>query len=157
MSAEQMRVAERIFVIEIIIIRIISTAIIIGNTIDTVCIVPTGLSWPCIILTNVIIITGQIRIARGAPKKQTRSTFGARLGHVDGTNLTTTVTTTRITTYKVRVVERLKYSTPTCNTHQKRSSGQKGKSSLRRALFIRRTQGDWNRSLVAVVGYYDCR
>ena len=90
MTAEQTRVAERIFVIEIIIIRIISTAIIIGNTIDTVCIVPTGLSGPGIILTNVIIITGQILSARGSPKYQTRSTFDASLGHVDGTHLTTT-------------------------------------------------------------------
>ena len=83
-------IAERIFLI-VIIIRIISTAIKRGNTINTACIVPTGLVEPGIILTYVIIITGQIRIARGAPKFQTRSTFGARLGHiVDGTHLTTT-------------------------------------------------------------------
>ena len=77
-------IAERIFVTEKI------AAPKRGNTIDTVCIGPTGLSEPGIILTHVIIITGQIRIARGAPKYQTRSTFGASLGHVDGTHLTTT-------------------------------------------------------------------
>ena len=83
-------IAEQIFVIEIISISIISTAPKRGNTIDTVRIVPIGLSEPGIILTYVINITGQIRSARGAPKFQTRSTFGARLGHVDGTHLTTT-------------------------------------------------------------------
>ena len=66
-----------------------------GRTIDTVGIGPTGLMEPGIVLTHVIIITGQIRSARSAPKKQTRATFGARLGHVmDGTQLTTTTATT---------------------------------------------------------------
>ena len=57
-------IAEQIFVIEIISISIISTAPKRGNTIDTVRIVPIGLSEPGIILTYVIIITGQIRSAR---------------------------------------------------------------------------------------------
>ena len=67
-----------------------------GRTIDTVGIGPAGLMEPGIVLTHVIIITGQIRSARSAPKKQTRATFGARRGHVDGTHLTTTTATSTI-------------------------------------------------------------
>ena len=73
-----------------IMVRIISTAPPIGNTIDTAGIGPTGLFGPSIILTHVIIITGQTRVARGSPKYQTRFAFASIWHHVDGTHLTTT-------------------------------------------------------------------
>ena len=85
-------IAERIFLI-VIIIRIISTAIKRGNTINTACIVPTGLVEPGIILTYVIIITGQFPSARGSQNFETRFTFSG-IGHVvDGTHLTTPTAT----------------------------------------------------------------